>query len=80
MRRGAGGRSSGRLAAVIVAAMSLGTACGGSGSDAPASNDRVTQTYWYCWDDGHGGPHHLGYRLAGDHLCSNGELRAAGFK
>jgi hypothetical protein len=35
-------------------------------------------SYWYCWDDGHGGAHHLGYPVSGDHLCSDAELKAAG--
>lgn len=32
------------------------------------------QRYWYCWDVGSPSPHHLGHRVAGDHLCSNAEL------
>jgi hypothetical protein len=34
--------------------------------------------YWYCWDDGQGGPHHLGHPVSGDHLCSDAELKAGG--
>lgn len=37
------------------------------------------QTYWYCWDQGDPSPHHLGHHVAGDHYCSSGELREAGF-
>ena len=36
--------------------------------------DLVTQGYWYCWDDGSGPPHHLGYPVSNDHLCTDAEL------
>ncbi|HEY5267943.1 MAG TPA: CAP domain-containing protein [Candidatus Saccharimonadales bacterium] len=39
----------------------------------------ATQTYWYCWDTGNPSPHHLGYRVSGDHYCTNQELHDAGF-
>ena len=32
------------------------------------------QGYWYCWDKGDPKPHHLGYKVSGDHLCTNREL------
>lgn len=39
------------------------------------------QTYWYCWDNpNRGAPHHLGHRVAGDHYCSQAELRDAGLE
>lgn len=44
----------------------------------PVSDDNIVQGYWYCWDSGLGSPHHLGYPIAGDHLCTYGELRRAG--
>ncbi|MEH0585619.1 hypothetical protein QA942_16545 [Streptomyces sp. B21-106] len=40
--------------------------------------DQDVQKYWYCWDSGPNKPHHLGRRVAGDHLCTWGELRQAG--
>ncbi|MFE9098929.1 hypothetical protein [Streptomyces sp. NPDC007264] len=40
--------------------------------------DSDTQAYWYCWDAGDPAPHHLGHLVAGDHLCTWGELRSAG--
>jgi hypothetical protein len=42
-------------------------------------DDSPSPFYWYCWDDGHDGPHHLGYPVSGDHLCTDSELRAAGY-
>lgn len=37
------------------------------------------QYYWYCWNSGNSSPHHLGYHVSGDHLCSYQELHDAGF-
>jgi hypothetical protein len=39
----------------------------------------MTQSYWYCWDSGNLSPHHLGYSVSGDHLCSKQELHDAGW-
>lgn len=36
------------------------------------------QNYWYCWNDGAANPHHLGYKVSDDHLCSRQELLEAG--
>ena len=38
----------------------------------------VSQYYYYCWDTGDPSPHHLGYRVSGDHYCTDGELHNAG--
>jgi hypothetical protein len=38
------------------------------------TSDGVTQGYWYCWDSGDPKPHHLGYHVSGDHLCTDREL------
>ncbi len=35
-------------------------------------------TYWYCNDTGPLSPHHNGFRTAGDHLCTIGELKSLG--
>jgi hypothetical protein len=35
-------------------------------------------TYYYCWDSGNPSPHHLGYHVSGDHICSNQELHDVG--
>jgi hypothetical protein len=40
--------------------------------------DGATQDYWYCWDEGDPSPHHLGYPVSGDHLCTDEELDASG--
>jgi hypothetical protein len=38
-----------------------------------------TNSYWYCWDNpAAGGPHHLGYPVSGDHICSDEELKNQG--
>jgi hypothetical protein len=37
-----------------------------------------TNTYWYCWDQGAKKPHHLGHPVAGDHVCSDDELKGTG--
>lgn len=37
-----------------------------------------SNAYWYCWNSGSTNPHHAGRPVAGDHLCSQEELRAAG--
>jgi len=37
-------------------------------------SEHVSQSYWYCWDSGPVLPHHLGYRVVGDHLCTDQEL------
>lgn len=34
----------------------------------------VHQYYLYCWDNGDPSPHHLGYRVYGDHFCTDREL------
>lgn len=39
----------------------------------------MSQSYWYCWDSGNLSPHHLGYSVSGDHLCSKQELHDAGW-
>ena len=44
-------------------------------SPTPYIDNRVTQYYWYCWDNGDPQPHHFGHYVYGDHLCTNGELR-----
>ena len=36
--------------------------------------DAVNQSYYYCWDEGYPEPHHLGYPVNDDHLCTVGEL------
>ncbi|HYT44593.1 MAG TPA: hypothetical protein VEP90_19845 [Methylomirabilota bacterium] len=46
---------------------------------APTSNplncpNCVTQSYWYCWDNGTPGHHHFGHHVYGDHFCTNQEL------
>jgi hypothetical protein len=45
----------------------------------PAQPDWGFQGYWYCWNLGALNPHHLGYRVPNDHLCTWGELRSIGF-
>jgi hypothetical protein len=40
-----------------------------------ADPNRVSQSHLYCWDTGPPMPHHLGYPVVGDHLCTNGELQ-----
>lgn len=38
-----------------------------------------SNSYWYCWDNpAAGGPHHLGHRVPGDHICSDDELKDQG--
>jgi hypothetical protein len=37
-------------------------------------NSSFEQTYYYCWNDGASQPHHLGYWVSTDHLCSWREL------
>lgn len=38
-----------------------------------------SNSYWYCWDNpAEGGPHHLGHRVSGDHICSGEELKNEG--
>lgn len=77
------------IAALVVAAGLLVGGCGTAATSAPSndrsvdattadSSDQVTQDYWYCWDDGDPAPHHLGYPVDGDHLCTDGELQDAG--
>ncbi len=46
--------------------------------DDPLASDDETEGYWYCWDSGALAPHHFGHRVPHDHLCTWGELRAAG--
>jgi hypothetical protein len=36
--------------------------------------NHVSQSYWYCWNTGAPSPHHLGYHVNGDHLCTDAEL------
>lgn len=38
------------------------------------TEDTVTQSWYYCWDYGDPQPHHYGYPVSGDHLCTNREL------
>lgn len=45
----------------------------------PGAPDDQVEGDWYCWDKGEPRPHHLGHYVVGDHLCTWGELRAAGF-
>lgn len=45
----------------------------------PAAPDDEVEGYWYCWNTGTLGPHHLGHRIPTDHLCTWGELRSSGF-
>jgi hypothetical protein len=38
-----------------------------------------SNSYWFCWNNpAQGGPHHLGYRVSGDHICSDDELKNEG--
>ncbi|MEU6416043.1 hypothetical protein [Streptomyces spiralis] len=46
--------------------------------DNPALPDDEIQGYWYCWNSGDPGPHHLDHWVPNDHLCTWGELRSAG--
>lgn len=46
--------------------------------DVRQPNDAI-QGDWYCWDNPPVLPHHLGHHVAGDHLCTWGELRDSGF-
>src|SRR5579859_1559564 len=41
----------------------------------PKTPNSQTQSYLYCWDTGDPRPHHFGHRVAGDHLCSDEELK-----
>ena len=70
------------LAAVIAAALlAVFSGCSSDSSSSSSSSGGgggVTQSYWYCWDDGHGGPHHLGYHVSADHVCTDEELRTFG--
>ena len=73
----------GVLAATGAAAACGETDVGSSPKSTPASQwgtapDGTLQFYWYCWNDGHAGPHHLGHRVIGDHLCTVGELKRYG--
>lgn len=47
-------------------------------NEARENLDEVNQSYWYCWDTGDPDPHHLGYPVNNDHLCTDGELLEAG--
>ena len=40
--------------------------------------DNAINPYFYCWNSGAPSPHRLGHLVAGDHLCTYGELRSAG--
>lgn len=33
--------------------------------------------YWYCWDRGAPRPHHVGYRVSGDHVCTEQDIQNA---
>lgn len=40
--------------------------------------DSDVNSYFYCWNSGSLQPHHIGHPIAGDHLCTYGELRSVG--
>ena len=42
--------------------------------------EHLSQSYWYCWDTGPLVPHHLGYRVLTDHLCTDQELASLGYR
>jgi hypothetical protein len=77
LAQGSMGRRIGVLGATVF--VSTVVACDSTPTDGDSRGrddrgERVNQTYWYCWDDGHGEPHHLGHPVTGDHLCTDQEL------
>ena len=42
--------------------------------------EHLSQSYWNCWDTGPLVPHHLGYRVLTDHLCTDQELASLGYR
>jgi len=67
-----------RAAPLLFVAFLCGVRGCGSSSSNGGSGDHVIQAYWYCWDHGAPKPHHLGYQVSNDRLCSDAELKDAG--
>jgi hypothetical protein len=71
------------LRSIIVALAATGaltlTGCAAPTENAPTESALSENSYWYCWDNGAGAPHHYGRPVEGDHVCSDDELQGTGF-